>query len=113
MTGSGVRLFSRSGGVTPGDFGSARRSSTGLYGEDAIHVLPFFLGTGCMIKLQSSMSKHIPVSAAALSPGCHFVFYFVVVSPLWLLLKISALPFPGWPSRFFGKKHALAVTDLV
>lgn len=56
-----------------------------------------------MIKLQSSMSKHIPVSPAALSPGCHFVFYFVVVSPLWLLLKISALPFPGWPSRVFGE----------
>ncbi|MEQ2288025.1 hypothetical protein AMECASPLE_018752, partial [Ameca splendens] len=49
--------------VDPGrsaDFGSARRNSTGLYGGEPFHILTVFLGTGCMIKLQSSMSKHIP-----------------------------------------------------
>lgn len=45
-----------------GDFGSARRNSTGLYGGEPFCIFYLFLGTGCMIKLQSSMSKHIPVS---------------------------------------------------
>lgn len=33
-----------SGGITSGDFGSARRNDTRLYGEEPIHILTFFWG---------------------------------------------------------------------
>lgn len=33
-----------SDGITSGDFGSARRNDTGLYGEEPIHILTFFWG---------------------------------------------------------------------
>lgn len=33
-----------SGGITSGDFGSARRNDTGLYGEESFHILTFFWG---------------------------------------------------------------------
>ncbi|MEQ2247916.1 hypothetical protein ILYODFUR_014072 [Ilyodon furcidens] len=62
--------------VDPGrsaDFGSARRNSTGLYGGEPFHILTVFLGTGCMIKLQSSMSKHIPPFLVQIAQG--IVFY--------------------------------------
>lgn len=31
-------------GITSGDFGSARRNDTGLYGEEPFHILTFFWG---------------------------------------------------------------------
>lgn len=90
-----------------GDFGSARRNSTGLYGGEPFCIFYLFLGTGCMIKLQSSMSKHIPVSnvfsvAAILCP---------LSFPLGLCCKKKKknqdVIAPSWPSRFFSENHGL------
>lgn len=44
VTGSSVRLSSPLDGVTLGDFGSARRNSTGLYGEEPFNIFTFFWG---------------------------------------------------------------------
>lgn len=96
-----------------GDFGSARRNSTGLYGGEPFCIFYLFLGTGCMIKLQSSMSKHIPVSnvfsvAAILCP---------LSFPLGLCckkkIKIRTLSLPAGLHVSSVKITALLVTKPV
>ncbi|MED6294142.1 hypothetical protein CHARACLAT_018084 [Characodon lateralis] len=75
MTGNVTRRSPVRVSVDPGrsaDFGSARRNSTGLYGGEPFHILTVFLGTGCMIKLQSSMSKHIPPFLVQIALGVVF-----------------------------------------
>lgn len=54
----------------------------------------FFLGTGCMIELQSSMSKHIPVSVRLLSAAaillCRCVFCVYMCSFCWNISPLHA-----------------------
>lgn len=58
-----------------------------------------------MIKLQSSMSKHIPVSETLSFCGCHFVS---AVIPSGFVVNQYVIG-TNRPSRFFGKNHGLVV----
>lgn len=44
VTGSCALPSSELDGITSGDFGSARRNDTRLYGEEPFHILTFFWG---------------------------------------------------------------------